>query len=102
MKELNNIPGLEPDKVVKIKKFTYGDKNKLTSKCVSINFNTQKPDFDLASYRTYTLVYGILEAPFNINLEGVENLLPETGEYLFSEILNYNGMGDGKSDLIKK
>ena len=102
MKELNNVPGLEHDKVVKIKKFTYGDKNKLSSKCVSINFQTQKPEFNLASYRTYVLVFGIVEAPFGLSVEDIDNLLPETGEYLFTEILNYNGMGDDKNALIKK
>lgn len=102
MKELNSIPGLEPGAIVKIKKFTYGDKNKLSAKCVNINFSTQKPEFDLASYRLYVLVFGITEAPFELTKEGIEDLTPETGEYLFSEILSYNNMGDGRSDAVKK
>ena len=102
MKELSNIPGLEPEKTVKIKKFTYGDKNKLSSKCVSIDFKTKTPHFDLALYRSYVLIFGITEAPFELDIKGIEDLLSETGEYLFKEILDYNNMGDGAAEFEKK
>ena len=104
MKELKNIPGLEPEQIVKLRKFNYGDKSKLVSKCLSLNLNTQKPEFDLESYRLYALYYGLIEAPFlrEDKIKSIEEISPETGEFLFTEIVEYNNMGEKRQDLTKK
>lgn len=103
--ELRNIPGLKPEDVVVIKKFTYGDKNRLTGKCVVINFKTQKPEFDVGEYRTYVLYYGIKSASFldvhTDKLKVIEELYPETGEFLFNKILEFNNMSENSQDLVK-
>lgn len=106
MKTLNNIPGMEPDQEVVIRKFTYGDKNKLSGKCVKVNMNRPNDlEVDLENYKTYTLVYGIVSAPFfnttSDKVSAVENLDCDTGDYLLKEITEYNNMGQ-ITELKKK
>ncbi len=124
MKELKEVPGLDPKDVVKIKKFSYGDRADLGELCLNTSNLTlpqQNPtfigkdkdknmleiakqmgmQFNFKNNRLYTLVFGIAEAPFfkdglsvEDKLKIVRDLEFETGNFLFEEISKINNMGD--------
>lgn len=107
-KELTTVPGYE-NQVVVIKKYSYGDKSRLQGR--SINTNISKEDLekedgdmnmegtlDLASYRIYSLIYGIKSAPFfkpgmteQEKLAVIDNDLTEdAGAFIYEEITKFN------------
>lgn len=103
MKELMNIPGLDPLDIVTIKKFKYGDKAKLKS-LFSISIgqrNTTNVDVDLGEYQLKILELGIISAPFlkpGINIRDylMNELDGDVGDFLFDAISEYNNLGDIK------
>lgn len=114
MKEIKNVPGLNPEDVVVIKKYTYGDQAKLGRKITKLSLNDIKQgkrgeqDSDIYAAMIYPLVYGIIKAPFftpGFNEEkkvlAIEELSPETGKFLINEVKEYNNLGEG-DDIQKK
>lgn len=104
-KELRNVPGLEPDQVVEIKKYNYNDKSALAGKCAKMTMkNLQDPEIDIHAYKIFALVYGIKKAPFfgvGIDKEkAIQELDADTGEYLFQEVSAFNNIDPVSS--IKK
>ncbi|MFZ5988883.1 MAG: hypothetical protein ACOYWZ_17395 [Bacillota bacterium] len=106
MKELREVPGLNPEDAIVIKKFTYGDKSKLAGKCAKLDLkNPNSVDIDIGEYKIWAIVYGVEKAPFfGVGIDkykAVENLPAETGDFLFNEVTQYNNLGD-ISELKKK
>jgi hypothetical protein len=112
-KELKNVPGLEPEDVVVIKKLGFGSLNELRSKSTNASINRNggfNADVDLGKYMKWLVVYGVKSAPFfpgnlTANDKAVvidKDLVPsETGEFLYKEIQKLNGFEQAE-ELKKK
>ena len=114
-KELKNVPGLNPEDVVVIKRRNYGEEVEVTAGCVNTEMDVSagtgrrngqkqslKSNIDMQKLQLLTLVFGIKSAPFlklnaNINktakeqkLDIVKNLDRRTGDFLFDEVEKIN------------
>lgn len=128
MKELTNIPGLKPEDVVVIRKYSYGGKTKITQ---AILKNIGKKEIEMFKQaqlvgkeideselmtkvpievmRILPLVHGILKAPFfNENISDSEkqkvienDLEDDTGSFLLKEIIAYNKREDQNEEAKK-
>ncbi len=118
-KELKEVPGMEKDQIVIIRKFTYGDKCLLGDGIfdISVDGGKQKVNIKTSNLRFYTVVLGIKSAPFfpgeNIQwetiglnqlhidrrIEQLKRLQVETGDYLFKEVNKFN---PSLTDELKK
>lgn len=115
MKELINVPGLKSEDVVVIKKYTYGEQAKLSSKIAKVSVPDIKSgktdtsvDTDIYAAQIYPLVYGIFKAPFIVpgsseqqRVNAIEELDPDTGKFLSEEIKKLNNK-ELTSDAQKK
>ncbi len=97
--ELKEIPGLKPEDVVVIRKFDYGLKSDLSDKATEITLvnGRESARLSLSSMKIYTLVYGIIKAPFfegkteeADKFNAVRGLDSETGDYIFERIGKFN------------
>ena len=105
-KEIRNVPGLEPEQVVVIKKYNYNDKSALAGKCAKMTLNNMSsPELDIHAYKIFALVYGITKAPFfgvGIDKEhAIKELEADTGEFLFKEVSQFNSL-EPVQDLKKE
>jgi len=128
MKELTNVPGLKPEEIVVIRKYSYGGKTKITQAILN---NVGKKEIEMFKQsqlmgkdvdeselltkvpievmRIYPLIYGILKAPFfNDNISDVEkqkiienDLEDDTGSFLLKEIIAYNKREDQNEETKK-
>lgn len=126
-KELTNVPGLNPDDVVVIKRFSWSQKNKILSKALDISStskavgrnvkeNNIESKMDLYELRIRTLLYGIKSAPFFIynaadsndamqqkrKIFENDNFAPETGEFLYDAIDKLNADSVINAEVEKK
>lgn len=108
--EITNIPGLNPDDKVVIKKMNWGEKLSITDAATTIEMvnNQERVTASVKETKLWTLIIGIVEAPFFKDIKNPQERYkilerfedPTPCEYLFKEISNFN-----KSDLtpeIKK
>lgn len=104
-KELLNVPGLEPNQIVTIRKLGFGSLSRIRTKAAiaSINAKTKSinASVDMGEYMKYVVVYGIVSAPFFENATTEDSKVrvieqdlvsAQTGEYLFNEIEKFNNM----------
>lgn len=99
--ELINVPGLDPEQKVVIRKLGMGSLTKLRSKSVLTNVkhngNVGGPEtnVDIGLYTKWILIFGIKEAPFFEGCRTYEDrerafdndvMETETGEFLFQKI----------------
>jgi len=102
-KELKNIPGLDAEEIVVIKKLGFGSLNKLRNKSAIATGDMKtggvSANLNLGDYHVYSLVYGIKEAKFFTNCRTTEDKVriinnddieAETGQFLFDEIQKFN------------
>ena len=126
-KELRNVPGLNPDDVVVIKRRNYGEEIEVTSGCINTEMDVSagtgrrngekqslKSNIDIKKAQLMTLVYGIKSGPFMImdnnnakskieqKIDIVKNLDRETGDFLYNEIEEINGDIVFDKETIKK
>jgi len=114
MREIKNVPGLNPEDVVVIKKYTYGEQAKLSQKIARLSIDDIKAgksgasEPDIYAAMIYPLVYGVVSAPFfNVGASeaqkvvAIENLEGDTGKFLMEEVKNYNGLDDGTTTQKK-
>ena len=115
MKELTNVPGLKPEDVVVIRKYSYGGKTRLLQKFtegigaedlkkLSLAVKSGQVDeeefgakVDKYNLRIYPIVFGILKAPFfkpgmseSEKISIVEELDDDTGTFIHAEVVEYN------------
>jgi len=100
IEELTNVPGLDPEQKVVIKKLGMGSLTSLRSKVILTNVQHTNAsgamtNVDIGLYTKWILIYGIKEAPFFDGLRSVDErerafdsdcIETETGEYLFQKI----------------
>lgn len=115
MKELKDIPGLKPEDVVVLKKYTYGDQSKLSAKITNVKMGNMKgstslenTEIDMWAAQIYPIVYGVAKAPFfapgmseEQKVQAIENLPKETGLFLLNAVKEYNEVGS-PDDFQKK
>ena len=103
-RELMNVPGLNSEDKVVIKRLNFGQRNKLiglSAKVKLIKNSEEIGDMDIEKYKLYSLVFGIKSASFykydvlekdieQRKIEAINNLEQETGEYIFSQISELN------------
>ena len=122
-KELTNVPGLNPEDVVVIKKMSYGQSARLSDKMINLGVQAEvvrnKPKENLNAnvkfyeLKIYTLLYGLKSAPFYRldasskdsaevqKLKCIDELEKETGDFLFKEINNLNN-SEAITDEVEK
>ena len=112
-KELKNIPGLDPEDVVVIKKIGFGSlsqlRNKSTDASVDVNTSKVSAKIKIGEYMKWAIVYCVQEASFFKGLTIADRaryidddkLNSDTGEFLFAEIQGLNNFG-GVEELKKK
>lgn len=114
MKEIKNVPGLNPEDKVVIKKYSYGEQAKLASKIAKVSLSSIRSgkgldgEPDLFAAQIYPLVYGIMKAPFfthgmseSDKVAAIEALDGETGKHLIEAVREYNSM-ENNAELEKK
>lgn len=112
MKEIRGIPGRDPNDVVVIKKYTYGDQSKLAQRLLGQGLSikgmksTDETKIDAYAAKIFPLVYGIVKAPFfqvgmkeSDKIKAIEELDPTTGEFLLKAVSEYNS---GASPELQK
>ena len=96
IKELTNLPGLNPEDKVIIKKLDFGEASELAGEVVVTDMQTKQQKINMGRAMIFALVYGIKEAPFLVNIpfnkreEVIRALEPELGKVLFAEINSLN------------
>lgn len=98
-KEVDIVWNGKPEKVV-IKRFTFGEFAKLRKEVRKITWqgSTQHMDIDEEKLLIRTLLYGISNAPFQIDENTIKNLDKTTGEKLYNEIDSFNTLDEGKKN----
>jgi len=112
-KEIKNIPGLDSEEIVVIKKIGFGSLNKLRNKAAVTNADVRtggiQSTLNLGDYHKYSLVYGIKEAKFFENCKTAEDkarvidedvIEAETGQFIYNEIQKFNNFAG--VDEVKK
>ena len=112
-KDIRNIPGLNPDDIVTIKKLGFGTITKLRNKSTNAELAVSggvNASMLLGEYTKWLIIYGIKKAPFfdkcrNVDERSItiDNDIIETitGDYLFKQIQLLNGF-DKVEDLKKE
>ncbi len=98
-KELTNVPGLNAEDKVTIKKYNYGEKTDLAniSTQVGVIQGRETASVSVGKYKLYALVYAITQAPFfegkkteDDKYNAIRALEPDTGDFIFKEIQALN------------
>ena len=96
-KILNDVPGYEGNDIV-IKKFDYGEKLDLQEDSIKVAFVNGKEEasISISKLKFNTIINGIVTAPFFTmadkaqRLTEVRSLEPETGDFLYLAIQEFN------------
>ena len=102
-KTLENVPGLNPDEKVVIKKLGYGGLTKLRGQSTNSQINPVtgaiSASLDLGLFSKWMVILGVKEAPFFKNCKTVDEresvidndtVSSDTGEFLFKSIQEFN------------
>jgi len=108
-KILKNVPGLEPEQEVVIKKLGYGSLTKLRNKCTNASMGGNgavKAQMMFGEYSKWLVIYGIKSAPFFEKCRSSDDkslvidkdlITPATGDYIFKEIQVFNKFDEVES-----
>jgi len=108
-KILKNVPGLEPEQEVVIKKLGYGSLTKLRNKCTNASMGSNgsvKAQMLFGEYSKWLIIFGVKSAPFFEKCRSVDDrslvidnddVMPSTGDYVFKEIQVFNKFDEVES-----
>ena len=104
MKTLTNIPGLNQEDTVTIRKFGYGKKKQVQYAGLKLDIKQNKQtevagSFDIVEHQLALLKYGIVNASFIPQTMTKENYIeneldPEIGDWIAEQIREYNAIKD--------
>jgi hypothetical protein len=79
-------------KIVKIKRLTFGEMNQLTEEATDIKVINGQPVVKISqkALKELSLLKSIMEAPFTISIQEIQNLDAEIGNRLFDEFTELN------------
>jgi len=83
---------------VEIKRLTFGEKNDIHESAISTKIVGQNVQATLSqkTLKETSLVKGIANAPFEVNIDTIRNLPADIGDLLFEEIKNFNDISPAK------
>lgn len=104
-KELTNVPGMQENEVVVIRKLGFGSMAMLRSKALTTNVDPKtmgmSATVDMGEWQKWLIALGVKKAPFFgatrspvDRMKMIENdVVPAvTGEFLFQQIQKFNGL----------
>lgn len=86
--------------VVLVKKLSFGEMLDLNQASAKMSYEGGQPRFtlDQKAMSEYSLLKGILEAPFTVNKESIRELDNETGQFLLTVFNRLNAPSDKKKE----
>jgi hypothetical protein len=86
--------------IVKMKRLTFGEMNQLTEEATDVKVVNGQPIVKVSqkALKEIGLLKSIVEAPFTIDLNSIQNLEAEIGSLLFDEFTELNSQTVKKKD----
>jgi hypothetical protein len=97
MKELS-ISWQGSPATVKLKKLTFGEKNAVQDAALTVSVEAvgdktvTNTKLSMKALKENTLLRGITEAPFKVDMETIQGLPSELGDTIYNELNELNGM----------